>query len=551
MEWNPATSPADLNAAAADFDDYAVGALCDALVSYINDRREPYEREGAIAIMATLRQHRRFAELKRVGGALLDRGQRATTVQRQYGQALIETGDYFAAETVLQGLTREAADVDDTKEAAEAAGLLGRVFKQRYVNTPVDKANAADLTRATKFYFDMYDRNPKENLWHGINAVALLKRGVSDGITMQEVGDADDIAQQILNRIREKRDAGAKPDPWDQAIAMEASLALGKIADSVASMMAYISGIETEQGGLEKADAFMFASTLRQLEQVWRLDGSQPPGSQLLPQLEIVSFRGRDGARRMAIADVAMSMKPQQYEAAFGLDKWFPMQWMRTGLKRATRIVRISRTDTDRTVGTGFLITGSSIGIGSSTDTFLMTNSHVISGLQEVHEDPEFSSVLYPDQATLQLDVLNQRLSCSQILWESKPAHEDTTIVALERSIDLGEDPYPVSTKPIPSGGLGSIFVIGYPEGGTQAMVSFENNRLLEMSESYLRYRTPTAPGSSGSPLFDADWQLVGIHHSTSKGFDSFKEPGKKLAANEGVWIRRIQQAIAQSAIKI
>jgi len=41
--------------------------------------------------------------------------------------------------------------------------------------------------------------------------------------------------------------------------------------------------------------------------------------------------------------------------------------------------------------------------------------------------------------------------------------------------------------------------------------VSFRENRLIEESrESFLWYETDTDPGSSGSPVFDDQWTLVG-----------------------------------------
>ena len=142
---------------------------------------------------------------------------------------------------------------------------------------------------------------------------------------------------------------------------------------------------------------------------------------------------------------------------------------------------------------------------------------------------------------------MKKPLQCRGILWESTPENEDTTVIALDNASDIVSDRYPVFARPLPVGGTGRIFIIGYPEGSTQIRVSFENNQLLEMNDRHLRYRTPTEEGSSGSPLFDSEWQLVGIHHYSSQAFDSFLTPGKKLAANQGVSIRRIQRAITQA----
>ena len=51
--------------------------------------------------------------------------------------------------------------------------------------------------------------------------------------------------------------------------------------------------------------------------------------------------------------------------------------------------------------------------------------------------------------------------------------------------------------------------------------VSFRGLRLVtesaivDVDEHFLRYRTGTAPGSSGSPVFD-NWNLLAMHHAST-----------------------------------
>jgi V8-like Glu-specific endopeptidase len=44
-------------------------------------------------------------------------------------------------------------------------------------------------------------------------------------------------------------------------------------------------------------------------------------------------------------------------------------------------------------------------------------------------------------------------------------------------------------------------------------------------------YKTNTEAGSSGSPCFNANWDLVALHHSGDPNFD----PGHKPTYNEGI----------------
>jgi V8-like Glu-specific endopeptidase len=46
------------------------------------------------------------------------------------------------------------------------------------------------------------------------------------------------------------------------------------------------------------------------------------------------------------------------------------------------------------------------------------------------------------------------------------------------------------------------VYVIGHP-GGRELAVSLYDNSLAEYSQQYVRYRSPTEGGNSGSPVFD------------------------------------------------
>ena len=55
-----------------------------------------------------------------------------------------------------------------------------------------------------------------------------------------------------------------------------------------------------------------------------------------------------------------------------------------------------------------------------------------------------------------------------------------------------------------------------------------------------LRYRNNTKPGSSGSPVFDMNWNLVALHHGgypTKRDLEKLKEEGKPVpdGFNQGI----------------
>ncbi|MFW6187325.1 MAG: DNA/RNA non-specific endonuclease [Actinomycetota bacterium] len=77
-----------------------------------------------------------------------------------------------------------------------------------------------------------------------------------------------------------------------------------------------------------------------------------------------------------------------------------------------------------------------------------------------------------------------------------------------------------------------SINIIQHPEGEPK-QISLQQNELVDRLDTFLHYHTDTAPGSSGSPLYNNQWEVVGIHHS---GVQAKNEAGQVLAVDGSVW---------------
>ncbi|WP_019012192.1 endonuclease [Deinococcus aquatilis] len=101
-----------------------------------------------------------------------------------------------------------------------------------------------------------------------------------------------------------------------------------------------------------------------------------------------------------------------------------------------------------------------------------------------------------------------------------------------------------------------ALSIIQHPSGEPK-QVALRENRLVDRLPDYLHYETDTAPGSSGSPVFNDAWEVVALHHS---GVPRTDDQGRTLRrdgqpaqpgdpdtlidwiANEGVRISRIMQ---------
>lgn len=83
------------------------------------------------------------------------------------------------------------------------------------------------------------------------------------------------------------------------------------------------------------------------------------------------------------------------------------------------------------------------------------------------------------------------------------------------------------------------INIIQHPSGLLKQVV-LQENRLLDIPEDppgWLHYESDTMPGSSGAPLFNNRWEMVGLHHS---GWPKRDEQGRILTVNDELWSREM-----------
>lgn len=209
---------------------------------------------------------------------------------------------------------------------------------------------------------------------------------------------------------------------------------------------------------------------------------------------------------------------------------WF---FDRAALKRRT-VGRVHIRDDVRRrgFGTGFLVKSG----------LLATNAHVLESVEiAMHSRVEFGyeETFEGDQtgsAVFDLDPVT--------LFVSSPhgAGLDYALVAVApvardgraALTEFGDNR--LTEKGLPLKGE-SINIVHHPRGETK-QASFRENRLLaldapELCGIWMHYETDTDSGSSGAPLFNDQWEVVGIHHSAVEKRD---ESGAVLAVDGGRW---------------
>lgn len=77
-----------------------------------------------------------------------------------------------------------------------------------------------------------------------------------------------------------------------------------------------------------------------------------------------------------------------------------------------------------------------------------------------------------------------------------------------------------------------SLFILQHPRGAPLKL-ALETKSVLGLNENgtRIRYTTNTERGSSGSPCFSPDWELIALHHSGDPDFDLAHKP----TYNEGI----------------
>ncbi|MDX2244827.1 MAG: trypsin-like peptidase domain-containing protein, partial [Leptolyngbyaceae cyanobacterium bins.302] len=205
--------------------------------------------------------------------------------------------------------------------------------------------------------------------------------------------------------------------------------------------------------------------------------------------------------------------------------------------------------------GTGFLV----------SPRLFLTNNHVLPDAQSAalsrvefnYQDGADGNLKQPIVFSFQPDVLfitDAKLDYSLVAINPTPQNGTSLsafgwlpLIEAEGKVIVGE----------------SVSIIQHPDGDPK-QVALRGNKLVDALPDFLHYETDTAPGSSGSPVFNDQWEVVALHHSgvpkrdpdgkilNVDGLPWAPEQGEhRIAwmANEGVRISRVIQHIKQQPL--
>lgn len=230
------------------------------------------------------------------------------------------------------------------------------------------------------------------------------------------------------------------------------------------------------------------------------------------------------GSELEALANVE---EPFALERMLGTNDLMGVAFLEAGLRVSQTVARIwVRVSNGRPAGygTGFMV----------SPRLLMTNHHVLRNIGDAQTSlAEFGFQL--DLRGLPRPVAKLAFDPGRFFFGDPEL--DYAVVVLadggpgERALDeFGFNPLIAEQgKAIVAQWLN---IIQHPNGEPK-QIALRENQMIDLLPDFVHYRTDTAPGSSGSPVYNDAWEVVALHHS---GVPQRNRAGEVLAIDGQVW---------------
>lgn len=212
-------------------------------------------------------------------------------------------------------------------------------------------------------------------------------------------------------------------------------------------------------------------------------------------------------------------------EKVFGENTLRPIAFLERGLEvaRSVAFIRVRLPALAKAwTGTGFML----------TPHLCMTNQHVVEEANQLAGVDLFFNY-QQDFAGHDLEMKRYLAKPDGLFHANKALDYALFEVVGEPGVEWGH--LPLGQSGITKGQR--VNIIQHP-GGQPKQISMQNNLVEYVGGNVLQYVTSTMLGSSGSPVFNDDWNVVGLHHA---GGD-LVEPttGRTYNRNEGILMVKV-----------
>lgn len=188
----------------------------------------------------------------------------------------------------------------------------------------------------------------------------------------------------------------------------------------------------------------------------------------------------------------------------------------------------------DRNPGTGLLLPGN----------WLLTNNHVLPDRETAAAAiAQFNYERQPDGyfAAMKEYKLDPKTEGNF----KTDVNDDWTVVKLKRDANA-EFGFVVLEDVLPEKG-GIVHIIQHPDAGPKTVAEGPLIEITDTAPRRIRYRATTLPGSSGSPVFNSRWQVVGLHHSSATTRDA--ATGELIESNQGIHIAALLEGLKRVGV--
>ena len=246
---------------------------------------------------------------------------------------------------------------------------------------------------------------------------------------------------------------------------------------------------------------------------------------ELLSAMTVVAAAQPDAAAQQMVG-----FGGRERQIVEGDETLLDISFLGLGVERAKSVCRITATFAGGAYhGSGFRI----------DDNTLLTNHHVLFDWDD-GDRPAASAFAWFDY---ELDVNGRgkgqvEIICDVTTLRGDKDH-DWAIVDMSAPIPDAYPALPLVAPATPVAVDDRVYIIQHPNG-TRKKIGMHHNLVRHVDDDVLQYWTDTETGSSGSPVFNRSWELVGLHHFwvTTVG-------DEHAFANQGRRIERIIEGVA------
>ncbi|MGY2901007.1 lysozyme family protein/endonuclease/exonuclease/phosphatase family metal-dependent hydrolase/predicted regulator of Ras-like GTPase activity (Roadblock/LC7/MglB family) [Bradyrhizobium sp. URHC0002] len=416
-----------------------------------------------------------------------------------------------------------------------------------FIASYTDKASNWTQNAGIEFYLrdTMFNRGPGGAAWVLQRAVGVPTDRDVGPITLAAARTAESQPRQMLDRLRAARESYERlrrdetsifwrglVNRWNKARQIALSfMRLPESAILAPAMPAEASGAEAETTTSDEIDVGLNIPFI----------DTAPPES---PSFHDIGDQSPIDNPAQMLAGIRAFRNNVDFEVAIGADTSLPSVFLEALATQRRAVGKISTSGTDfrgrsgSWSGTGFLVAKNILltnhHVLNSTDvagraavdfTFEVSAAELATGIQEPSGPSARRYRLDPAKLFITSPVAGVGLDYTFVWIEDEAEPTFGSIAMTRASFSVAERE--------------RAFIIHHPSGRGRR-VSLDENDVLRITTSVVRYTTDTMPGSSGSPVFNRQGRLIALHHASTNDPAQLPGGGATDVLNEGIKIAAI-----------